>query len=271
MPIATLFVEGNLESELLNPILQGTPVLRKGGSKNSLKPRARAERQENRVAAGYLRDRDFDFDPPEDLSKPTVDCEDKGFPIGWRWCRHEIENYLIEPAIVSEATRWLVADIEEAIFQAAGKIRSYESARWTIGCVRRVLPPHYELQTRPDGLNDIALPPELNPEWINAWASSSIEAHRSRIVDQTEAPRVLRSLKYFSDRFDEGFIADVANVLIWFSGKDLLAGMADWLAANGFSSPGEFRATVRDWIMKNPERTLELLPEWKSLVQALRA
>jgi hypothetical protein len=114
MPVAKLFVEGNLESEVLYSILAGTPVLQKGGSKNSLKPRARAERAENRVAAGYLRDRDFDFDPPEDLSRPTVDCEENGIPIGWRRCRHELENYLLEPGMVGEATSWDVAEISEA-------------------------------------------------------------------------------------------------------------------------------------------------------------
>jgi len=173
MPIAKLFIEGNLEAEVLNPILQGNPVLQRGGSKNSLKPRARAERRDNKVAAGYLRDRDFDFDPPVDISKPTVDSEDNGIPFGWRWCRHEIENYLIDPVIVSEA--------------------------------------------------------------------------------------------------DDAFVADVAKILLWFSGKDILAGMADWLVTKSVANPGEFRASLRDWAIANPGRALELLPEWNSLTEILRA
>ena len=62
MPIAKLFIEGNLELEILNPILLGSPVLQRGGSKNSLKPRALTDRHEskNTVVAGYLRDRDFE-------------------------------------------------------------------------------------------------------------------------------------------------------------------------------------------------------------------
>jgi hypothetical protein len=36
VPIAKLFIEGKLEAEVLNPILQGSPVLQRGGSKNSL-------------------------------------------------------------------------------------------------------------------------------------------------------------------------------------------------------------------------------------------
>lgn len=270
MPIAKLFIEGNLESEVLNPILQGIPILQRGGSKNSLRPRARAERQENRVAAGYLRDRDFDFDPPVDLSKPTVDFEDQGIPVGWRWCRHEIENYLIDPLIVSEAMKWPMPDVEDAIRQAASKIQSYEAARWTIGIVRRALPPHYKLETRPDGLNEIALPQGLDSTAVNGWASNSIETHRSHIATKTDPHAVQTSFDDFSARFNDAFITDVANILLWFSGKDILAGMAGWLGSKGIANPGEFRALLRDWIIAHPEQTLELLPEWNSLTTILR-
>lgn len=78
MSVVQLFVEGNLEIQVLNPILAGTPVSQKGGSKNSLKPRTQAERAENRILAGYPRDRDFD--PPDDPPRPTADCEVKAFP-----------------------------------------------------------------------------------------------------------------------------------------------------------------------------------------------
>lgn len=269
MPIAKLFIEGNLESEVLNPILLGNPVLQRGGSKNSLKPRARAERQENRVAAGYLRDRDFDFDPPVDLSKPTVDSVDGGIPFGWRWCRHEIENYLIDPVIVSEAMAWPIQDVEEAIRQAARKIRSYEAARWTIGIVRRALPPHYDLRTRPD-LNEIALPPALDSAAVNAWALNSIKDYQSLIAATTDPSVVQASLEGFAARFDDAFVADVASILLWFSGKDILAGMSDWLSTKAAVNPGAFRASLRDWIIANPERALELLPEWNALTEVLR-
>ena len=128
MPIAKLFVEGTLEIEVLTPILQGSPVPQQGGPKYSLKPRARTERRENKVVAGYLRDRDFEFDPPADLSRPTVDSLENGVPFGWRWCRHEIENYLVDPVVVSEAMSWSMPDVEEALRQAAAKIRKLRSS-----------------------------------------------------------------------------------------------------------------------------------------------
>jgi len=270
VPVAKLFVEGNLESEVLNPVLQGNPALQRGGSKNSLRPRAITERRENKVAAGYLRDRDFDFDPPPDLAKPTVDSEENGVAFGWRWCRHEIENYLIDPAVICEATGWAGDDVEEALRQAASKIRDYEAARWTVGVARRALPPHYELRTRPNGLNEFALPAALDAATVNAWASENIESHRERIKTATNPASVEGLLKRYSVQFDDAFVCDSSSVLLWFSGKDMLAGMADWLLGKAVPNPGAFRASLRDWIIDNPARALELLPEWQQLIDVLR-
>lgn len=271
MPIAKLFIEGNLETEVLYPILLGNPVLQPGGSKNSLKPRALTDRRENRVAAGYLRDRDFDFDPPVDLSRPTVDSEDGGIPFGWRWCRHQTENYLIDPVVVSEAMVWPIEEIEEAIRLSARTIRDYEAARWTVGIVRRSLPPNYDLRTRPDELNEIGLPLALDTPTVSAWASSNIERHRERIVAASDAVAVQESFGRFAARFNEAFLQDVPSVLLWFSGKDILAGMSDWLFSKHVANPGAFRALLRDWIIANPERVLELLPEWQEMTEVLRA
>jgi len=75
----------------------------------------------------------------------------------------------------------------------------------------------------------------------------------------------------FAGRFDDVFVAEVASVLLWFSGKDMLAGMADWLKTKGMANPGVFRASLRDWIIANPARAVELLPEWSGMTEAVRA
>jgi hypothetical protein len=139
MPITTLFVEGTLDTEVLSPVLLGSPVIRPVGPKNFLRARVRIERTENRLNAGYLRDRDFDFDPPGDVSKPEIDYVDNGVSIGWRWCRHEIENYLIDPAIVSAAMDWAVAEFEEAVCRSAQKtgltkLRDGRLAQCVVSC-----------------------------------------------------------------------------------------------------------------------------------------
>lgn len=87
------------------------------------------ERSENKKRAGYFRDRDFDYEPPADLTKPTVDHVSAGVAVGWRWCRHETENYLIDPQVVAQATKLLPADYEAALKAAAASIHHYEAAR----------------------------------------------------------------------------------------------------------------------------------------------
>lgn len=270
MHLNRFFVEGDLDTELLNAVVGGSPPAVPGGSKNVLKRRALEFRKDNRAPAGYLRDRDFDFDPPADLTQPTADALEKGSPFGWRWCRHEIENYLLDPTVVAEATGWPTADYEAAVRTAAASIREYQAARWTVGVVRRSLPPHYELRTRPDGLNEIDLP-QLTAGAVTTWAADSIAGHHKVIAAATDSANVQTLISRFTTRFDAVFVADVPRVLVSFSGKDLFAGLADWLVTKGVANPGAFRALLRDWMIDNPDRVLELLPEWKRLVELLRA
>lgn len=272
MPVAKLYVEGDLDVQLLASILGGIPVVQRGGSKSGLRVRAGLERRETGVAAGYLRDRDFDYDPTDAAQEPTLDSTFEGTqtPLGWRWCRHEVENYLIDPLVVCEATGWSHMEFSDGLLQAALRIRSYQSARWTIGLVRRNLPPNHELRTRPSSLNEIALPQGLAAASVYAWASNTISEHREPIVSATTSMAVQQSFQSFEGRFDDAFCEEVEKVLTWFSGKDLLAGLTDWLDHKGVANPGELRATIRNWIIAHPERTLQLLPEWDRLVTLLR-
>lgn len=270
MPVAVLLVEGSLDAQLLGAVLAGEPAIKQCGSKNSLSPRARTERRENRVNAAYLRDRDFDYDPPESDVSPIVDSEDGGTPLGWRWCRLETENYLLEPSVVAEATGCGQADFEEALVTAARSIRFYQAARWAIGTARRQLPPNYELRTRPDGLNEFELPEALDENSSRSWTHAHVAAYRDRIVPALNPENVIGVLQSHFLRFDLEFTASVPNVLLWFSGKDLLAALTQWLADKAEMHPGGFRARVRDWIRSNPERTLSHLPEWAALVRTLR-
>ena len=47
--------------------------------------------------------------------------------------------------------------------------------------------------------------------------------------------------------------------------------MTDWLISMGVANPGTFRASLRDWIIANPVRALDLLTEWSGLIRVLRA
>jgi hypothetical protein len=117
----------------------------------------------------------------------------------------------------------------------------------------------------------IALPMGIDPEAASSWASTTIETHRNRIDKAADPSEVIKSFDAFVAHFDDDFVADVSNVLLWFSGKDILAGMTEWLNTKTFANPGAFRASMRDWVIGNPERTLELLPEWNNLTVLLKA
>ena len=68
----------------------------------------------------------------------TVNSRAAGPPLGWRWCRHEIENYLVDPAVVSEAMGWSMHGGRGSSSSSLRKrVRYYEAARWTVGIVRR--------------------------------------------------------------------------------------------------------------------------------------
>jgi hypothetical protein len=128
VPVSVLLVEGKLDAEVLNPVLGLLPVrltLERGGSKSSLKPKARDRRQgPTGIAACYLRDRDFDFDPPPSAALPVVDSHvETGAVLGWRWCRHELESYLLEPRLVEAATGWNVADYSRELLAAAQSLQ----------------------------------------------------------------------------------------------------------------------------------------------------
>lgn len=103
------------------------------------------------------------------------------------------------------------------------------------------------------------------------WASQIIENHRGPMTAATDPGEVQATLDKYAARFDDAFVQNVTEALIWFSGKDMLAGMADWLATKAIANPGAFRAHLRDWVIANPIRSLELLPEWTALAETLRA
>jgi hypothetical protein len=268
-----LFVEGDLDQEVLFPVLAGRAVVEaQRASKDSLPPRVRTERERLQaqgvasVRVFYLRDRDFDHDPPADVSRPVPDAPQGKPVLGWRWCRHSIECYLCDPLIVTEAMEWERREYEDALQQAAGAIRYYQAARWAIASARQSLPPRFELKTSPDGLADFALPGDLTETGSAQWAVDHVAAFRSRVVPALAEPELRRTFSRRNAQF-EAVTQSVNQVLLWFSGKDLMAALAGWLAQRGIPSAGAFRVSLRDWIRANPERTLALLAEWQGLIQ----
>lgn len=274
MPVNTLLVEGKLDEELLGALLSGRPVVRGGSPKNSLAPRARDLRRDTASAVCYVRDRDFDAEPPVDRTQPAVDrANPDGSALGWHWCRHEIENYLLEPALVAASLGWDQPTWETEIVKAGQTIHDYQVARWTLGAIRRELPPEKEFYIRPQEFvgHDFRLPADLSAADTTRWAREQAELFRVRIINLLEPTQVEARLSARASQLSTGLLGDVNEVLVWCGGKDLLAALLPWMQTTYKLHPSEFRIQVRDWVIDNPDLALTHLPEWGKLRDLLRA
>lgn len=275
MPVSVLLVEGKLDAEVLSPVLGTLPVrvtLEPVGTKGSLRPRARDRRQGLAgVATCYVRDRDFDFDPPVDMSQPTVDSRyDAGGVLGWRWSRHEMENYLLEPRLVEAATGWGAADFARELLAAAKNLQHYTAARWAVGIARRSLPPFNDLPTRPAELtNEIKVPADCSQTACFTWALQHVAAFRHQVDATLEATAVQASLAERAQRLAGLMTTD--EVLIWHSGKDLLAALGPLIATRAEANPKAFLSRLRRWVQGSPQEAVGLFPEWQALLAALAA
>jgi len=270
MPVSRLLVEGKLDAILLSAFLGGNPPVEPRGSKNSLKPITAEEMSHEGPRVAFVRDRDFDFDPPLDEKVELTEITDTRFPepLGWYWSRHEIENYLLDPAIIQLVWPSVSRhDYESMLVKAAVKIRFYEAARWAVGIARRALPPHYELRTRPAELCDreLAVPAWFDMERCQQWAVACIGEHCNRLTECLSVCTAVDVIERMSDHLAVHECSDCKKILTWFSGKDLLCALAPEIERVFNRVPGSFRARIRDWIMQHPEEAVRALPPWDTL------
>ncbi|MCA9048615.1 MAG: hypothetical protein KDA89_07790 [Planctomycetaceae bacterium] len=269
MPVTRLFVEGHLDAEILTKILNGDPVVERRGPKSALDAQTKSYREYDRLNVGYLRDRDFDFEPPEEHDVPVRDSKEGDF--GWRWSRHEMENYLLEPSVLLSVFPHTAIDYwAEHLTQVAERILFYQAARWTIGQTRIAYPAWYHLETRPQ-LNELRLPADLSEFACRLWCEASVNTFAERVARSMNPEDSGRKFDHYFNRLS-GLSDDAAEVLRWFSGKDLLAGFPDSvLGICRVENAGSLRATVRDWICSNPEAAIGCLPEFRVLSERLRS
>jgi hypothetical protein len=267
MPVTLLFVEGDLDEQLLTNVFGGAPAVEKRGSKYALKGIVVTERSETgNQGIEFLRDRDFDSEPDTatpDVPKPILTPRSRD-RLGWTWFRHSIECYLLEPALAARALGKPKEELEGMLRQAGTDMLVYQAARWTVGQARAKLPPSRELETQPPGIDgDFALPADMSENACWAWLSTSPGRFIGPVIEAFTESALRKSFEQYRAKLAG---LDVQDVLVWFSGKDLLAFAAPKL---GPQSPGEVRNRLRNWVRNHPEETLELLPEWAALKRLL--
>lgn len=281
MPVSTLYVEGDgrdpIDLSILQALLGGRPLVVPGGSKGSLKPRARNAREAvPPVLACYLRDRDFDYDPPQDRSAPVVDSHVKGTTgpvLGWHWCRHEIESYLIDPRLVAAASTIPEATIADALQAAAIELQVYVAARWAVGVARRGMPSSGTLSTRPPefaGHEFRTLAVKRDEHQLPDWVRDSIQQYRDG-TNAALAESVLHGhLQDYIVHLNHAIHGSTEDILVWFSGKDLMAALAPTAYRSFASNPKELRHRLRNWVRSHPDQAMAMFPEWQALRELLR-
>lgn len=274
MPVATLLVEGALDQQLLSAVIHadglGGAVVERAGSKGSLAPRV-AEYRKKGIEAFYLRDRDFDHDPDPDGRGPTVDRVVAGRVVGWRWCRHAVESYLLDPGLVERALQLPRADFERALLDAAGQLQAYQVGRWAMARVRADRSSDPRLHTRPPEIrkSEMALPRRLDAASIRAWVDEEVGAFRDAVLQSTETAALDGLFVSLTSR-QQG-IATPKDVLLLCSGKDILAALEPWFLERKFGDRGQVRERLRNFVLDHPSEALALLPEWRALVTLLQA
>lgn len=269
MRLSKLYVEGKLDSEIYTPLFSGSVTIEKGGSKTSIRPQARNDRSSG-ILAGYLRDRDFDFDPPDDMDVPTVDIADNDVRWGWRLNRHEIESYLLDPQVVvakfgSEIKAW-----QDHLCDAARRIRWYQVARWTIGYARSGLPPNYKLQTSPDEVKEMRLPADLSEQASLDWGRQVIAEFRARVDRNLCEQSVNEQIEAKRLKFTDELLGDHAYMLAWCSGKDLFAALPEAaLQQIGAENSKTLCNILRDWVRGHPDEFIGFFPEIAALKQQI--
>jgi len=138
--------------------------------------------------------------------------------------------------------------------------------------VRCALPPTHRLPTQ-ERREEFYLPPadKLDKDGAHTWVLAHVEAFADTVVPSL-APTCVEALYVkHAARFENGFCDNADNILIWFSGKNLMAALRDWWSGLGMAAgPGDFRNHIRDWMRDHPEDVLNALPEWRGLLDAMR-
>lgn len=269
MPVAELLVEGELEHALLVALYPpGGPAIVKGAGKGSLAPRTRQIRKDKEHIACYLRDRDFDYEPPEETSEPTVDARHEDTVLGWRWCRHEIESYLLEPAIIHAATTWDLADYTAALVDGARNISYYTAARWLLGLHRRIVDSQRLFRTRPAWDNEMKVPDDLSCEPSAKFLLDTIDDWQQRVTrpadDELRRHHNVRAQRLLA-------LQTADEILLWHGGKDLFAAIEPQIRARYRIDPKTFSRRIRNWVREHPADALAHLPEWTALFRCIAA
>lgn len=274
MPVNVLFCEGGPGSpdvRVLNKLLSGRcGQIRPEGGKYGMGNCIRAHREAlgQSLVLGLL-DGDFWSAPDGPKGEPQVWMASDNTRLGWRWERKEIENYLIDPAIVAKALGDRApepAKYQQALEAARGKIALYQAARTALSAERPRFKPLSSSFGTERGKSKYRFPDDLTETGCRAGIQASVANHlATQLVDRDAVVERFDALR---PEFQPGG-RRYEHFLCYFAGKDLVLAAEDDLKALGFQGGNAFLAKVIQEIVRSTDDIGAWLPEWAALQVAV--
>jgi hypothetical protein len=271
MPVTQLYVEGSLDQRVLTGVLSGQVAVASRGTKDDLPHIVRRELDDGKTGIAYLRDRDFDSEPPHiQAVEVAVDRELSGTVLGYRWDRTELENYLLEPAIASAALRVDLAEWSVELAKAAAQLHAYTAGRWTLGQLRARTHRVTKIKTRPDSLSGkvFPLPKSLMEADVRTWLSATVTGVSAAVSKEFDVVATTKQFESYKGILSGKFGGEI---LRWYSGKDLFGVLASYFQSKGIDNSADAMERVLVWL-ETPNgisTAMSNLPEWKNLATVL--
>jgi hypothetical protein len=270
VPVNLLYCEGGPKSpdiRILSALVSGPCTVAPHGGKYGLGDRIRLAREikrESNVAG--LRDRDFDTSAANPTLSPIEwRVDNDRLWLGWYWERVEIENYLIDPVVVTHALgprAPTAPDYQSALQTAAEAIADYTAAWIALSRSRVHFSPLGNCWGSKRSLDNHRFPDERDPDQCRDAIRQVVGAYSG-----TQFVRVDDVLNRFDAIRPECQIGGLRfqHFLTYFSGKDLLLAMQADLVRFGFESAKVFRDRLLQGIERASDDIWRWLPEWASL------
>ncbi|MGO8675233.1 MAG: hypothetical protein ACLQVX_05115 [Limisphaerales bacterium] len=256
---------------MLTRVLAGQVAVTPGGTKDDLHHIVRRELEEGKSGIAYLRDRDFDSEPPPSGTDGVeVDRLINGVVLGYRWDRTELENYLLEPPLVAAALGFDLAEFSAEVARVASVLHAYTAGRWTLGQLRARTRRMTRVRTRPESLSGTAfpLPKSLAEADVVSWLDTVVTRVSQAVAKEFDVAAIRSQFEMYKNVLSGKCGAEI---LRWYSGKDLLGVLAGYFQSKGINNSAEALERVVVWL-ETPDgisTAMGHLPDWRNLAGVL--
>lgn len=203
----------------------------------------------------------------------VVTENEKQVLYGWFWQRKELENYLLDPAVIKKTSlgkTFPFDDYQQALERARDRIGFYQAARIALSVLGRsgqyYVPSSFG--PRRGSKENYRFPEDQQltenecEKFLDGVHEEYLSRHSNRFATlQNAFQKYSLQCSEGGCRYEDFFYA--------FSGKDLAWSMNDWFAQNGFQGTREFLKRMLREILMADNALAFWLPEWTHLHEIL--